>query len=338
MAASTKAPVLIIGGSGVVGAQAARTLRNLHPDLPITIGGRNMAKADTVAEGLGNADSASIDLNRPDLGLPADRAFSAVAMFLKDETLNSMRFAQARGLPYLSISSWVLEIGPEVVSYVHRPHAAPILMGSSWLVGAAILPALGMARDYRRIDRIDIAAILDEQDMGGPAAYADFERMTGVASQTLVRKQGQWVWAGGEEGKRVIHSVDGTPLDAEAYTPLDVLSLATITDAPSIRFDIVIGESSSRRRGEAYSTEIIIELHGERHDGSAAAERLEIVHPAGQAPLTALGVAVSIERLLGLAGGEAVKPGLHLVETLIDPSYMVQRMKDIGARFERKPL
>eukprot|EP01035_Chromulina_nebulosa_P012254 gene12254-16342_t len=42
----THAPVLIIGGSGIVGAQAARALRRLHPALPIAIGGRDMAKAN----------------------------------------------------------------------------------------------------------------------------------------------------------------------------------------------------------------------------------------------------------------------------------------------------
>lgn len=49
MTTIAKKPVLIIGGSGIVGSQAARTLRRLHPDLPIAIGGRDLAKAETVA-------------------------------------------------------------------------------------------------------------------------------------------------------------------------------------------------------------------------------------------------------------------------------------------------
>ena len=42
-------PVLIVGGSGIVGSQAAQTLRRLHPDLPIAIGGRNLERAKKTA-------------------------------------------------------------------------------------------------------------------------------------------------------------------------------------------------------------------------------------------------------------------------------------------------
>lgn len=48
-------PVLIIGGSGIVGAKAAQTLRQLHPDLPIAIGGRDTNRAQNIAEVVGNA-------------------------------------------------------------------------------------------------------------------------------------------------------------------------------------------------------------------------------------------------------------------------------------------
>ena len=103
MPAPVHRPVLIIGGSGIVGAQAAQALRRLQPDLPITIGGRDLAKAEAVARKVGGADAAAIDLARPDLGQP-DRAFAAVVVFVKDAGLNSLRFAQARGVPHISCS------------------------------------------------------------------------------------------------------------------------------------------------------------------------------------------------------------------------------------------
>jgi saccharopine dehydrogenase-like NADP-dependent oxidoreductase len=61
----TRASVLIVGGSGVVGSTAARTLRRLHADLPITIGGRDLARARAVAEEIGDADAVVVDLARP---------------------------------------------------------------------------------------------------------------------------------------------------------------------------------------------------------------------------------------------------------------------------------
>lgn len=329
-------PVLIIGGSGVVGSEAARTLRRLHPDLPIAIGGRDMAKAEAVAAEIGRAMAARIDLGRADLGQPDGAAYSAVAVFLKDETLNSMRYAQERGLPYVSISSGTFEIGPEIALFVHRPASAPILMASQWLAGAAALPTLHLASTYESIEAIRISALLDEEDMGGPAAYADYERITGAAPAALRLEDGKFIWVVGDEAATRLTSVDGTEVEAQAYAPLDIVSLATATDARSIRFDLAVAESASRRRGGPFSTEIVIEIEGTRQDGGPGRSRREIVHPAGQAPLTALGVALGVERLVGLAGGEPVAPGLYLPEVLIDPAYFVRRMEEFGARSETR--
>ncbi len=335
MSTHTKNPVLIIGGSGLVGSQAAKMLRRLQPDLPITLGGRNLARADAVAKEVGGADTVRIDLEQPGLGLPDGKAFSAIAMFLKDDTLNSLRYAQARGLPYLSISTALFEVAPEVALYIHKPHGAPILMASHWLAGAATLSALHFAREFRSIDSVEIAAVLDEEDLGGPAAYADFERMTKVVTSTLLLQDGKWRWVNGEDAQRTLRGVDGSELQVQAYAPLDLMSLAGATGARSLRFDVSVGQSSGRRRGEHFSTELIIEITGQRHDGTTGRVRHELVHPAGQAPVTAMSVAVGLERLLGLAGGPPVAPGLYLPDVLIDPAYMVRRLEEIGTRIRR---
>lgn len=335
MSVNAQRPVLIIGGSGLVGSQTAKELRRLHPTLPLTIGGRDLNRASAVAKEVGGADAVRVDLERRDLGQPDGQAYSAVVVLLKDDTLNSMKYAQAKGLPYVSISSGVFEMGPEVAQYIHQPTSAPILMDSTWLTGAVVLPALHFAREFKTLESIEMAAVLDEQDVGGPAAYADFERLTNVAPSVLVLQDGRWRWVRGADATRTFIGVDGTEQQGQAYAPFDVLSLAAATDARSIRFDIVVGESATRRRGEPYSTEIIIELSGVKQDGTRGRVRHELVHAAGQAPVTALGVAVAVERLLGLAGGPPVAPGLYLPHVLIDPASFVRRLEEIGTRFRR---
>lgn len=330
-------PVLIIGGSGVVGSWTARTIRKLHPGLPLAIGGRDLAKAEAVARDIGGATGIKVDLDRPDLGLSGGEAFSAVAVFVKDDRLSSMRYAQHHRIPYISISSGTFEIGPEVAQYIHAPDRAPILLASHWLAGAAIFPILAFAKDLQRIDAIRIGVLLDEQDMGGPAALADYNRITGAAPAALTVNDGRMHWAGGDEGKARYVSVDGVELEAQAYSPFDIMALASRTDAQAIRLDLAYSESASRRRGEAFSTEIAIEIEGQGKDGKQRLDRHELVHPQGQAPLTALGVALGVERLLGLAGGDAPQPGLYLPEVLIDPDYFVGRMKEFGTSFENKP-
>ncbi|MEI2299385.1 hypothetical protein [Ensifer sp. MJa1] len=203
-------PVLIIGGSGVVGSQAARIIRRLHPELPIAIGGRDLGKAEAVAREVGGAIGVSVDLGRADLGL-------------------------------------------------------------------------------------------------------------------------------GDDSKARYRSVDGVELDAVAYSPFDVMALSARTNAGNIRLDLAYSESASRRRGEPFSTEILIDIAGRGKDGQPLSQRHEIVHPEGQAQLTALGIALAVERMLGLAGGKAPAPGLYLPEVLIEPAYYVERMKEFGAAFAERP-
>ncbi len=326
-----QAPVLIIGGSGIVGRRTAHLLRRLHPGLPIAIGGRDGAKAQAVAAEVGGARGTRIDLDRADLGQPADAAFSAIAVLVKDDTLNAMRYAQSLGVPHVSVSSGTFEIGPEVARFVHHPAAAPILMASQWLCGAVTLPALHFARDYATLTAIRVGLLLDDEDMGGPAAYADYERITQSAPAALALRDGQFVWLAGDEASARYRSVDGTEMEAQLYSPLDVVSLAAATDARTVRIDLAMGVSASRRAGRPFSTEIVIELEGVLPDGERATSRHEIVHPEGQAPLTALGIVLGVERLLGLAGGAPVPAGLYLPEVLIDPAYFMDRLAEFGA-------
>lgn len=330
---NTTKPVLIIGGSGVVGSKAARFLRRLHPDLAIAIGGRDRAKAQAVAAEIGHASAEVVDLERPDLGLPRNNRFGAVAVFVKDSTLNTLRYSLEHKLPYVSVSSGTFEIGPEVALFIHKPDRAPVLMASQWLAGAAVLPILHFASAYESIDKIHIGVVLDEQDMGGPAAAADYERLTTVSPAALIIEDGKVSWVAGEEGSGRLRSVDGVDVPAQAYSPFDVISLAAGLNARSIRFDLAYGESASRRRGAPYSTEIIIALTGRKRDGSFGTSHHEIVHPDGQAPLTALSVALGLERLLGLDGAKPAVPGLYLPESLIEPAYYVRRAQEFGARF-----
>lgn len=335
MTTTPQDPVLIIGGSGIVGSLAARMLRQAQPELPITIGGRDLAKAEAVARAIGKADAATINLDRPDLGLPEERRHSALVVFVKDAGLNALRHAQAHGIPHLSVSSGVFEVGPEMALHVHKPQAAPILMASHWLAGVAVLPTLHYARDFARVDSIAIGVVLDEQDMGGPAAYADFERLTTAAPHALILKDGKWLWAKGEDGARRFVNVDGTELPGQAYSPLDVISLAAATQARDIRVDLHYGASAGRQRGGTFSSDLVIEIAGEGPDGKPLRQRREITHPQGQAPITALGVTVGTERLLGLTGEPPAAPGLYLPEALIEPAYFIKRLEGIGTQFRQ---
>lgn len=329
-------PVLILGGSGQAGSDTAALLRQWYPNLPLTIAGRDIDRAQRVADELGVATAATIDLRRSDLGLPAEPSYSAVVAALWDDRLNGLHYAQDHGLPYLSISSGLVEIAPEIVAGAQRASASSILVASHFCAGTVVLATLAIAREFHRVDTVRIGAVLDELDTGGPAGTADLERWAKVTTAGTVRRDGVFTWVTGSDAQVDVPCTDGVVLPGQSIAILDVPSLALATGAADVRFDMAVGESAARRRGGPSSTEIRIELEGVGPTGAPLSTSRYLTHPAGQRPLTALGIALGIERQLGLRG-EAVSPGIHTLETLIDLTYAAERLVEIGATFVDAP-
>ncbi len=324
-------PILLVGGSGTVGRWVARLLHEAHPEVPLLLGGRDLAKAQEAAATVPSAEGIALDLAAEDLGL-GSRPMSAVMVFFTDHQLAALRFAQARGVPHLSISAGIFEMGPEVATYMHQPQAAPVVLGTEWLVGATTIPTLEFAKAFSRVHAITIGALLDEQDATGPAGFADFERQNKNMPAALVRRDGAFIWQAGDERKTSFRAVDGTEQPADVFSFYDVLGLATATGAPNVQFQLALGVSSTRRQGGPMSTEILIELAGADHAGQPLRTRHAVVHPQGQMPLTALGVALLLERLLGLGGQPAVPPGLYFPYQLLEPSTYLARFRQIGGQ------
>jgi hypothetical protein len=327
--AMSTAPILLIGGSGIVGRWTTRFLRAEHPNASLLIGGRDLVKANEAAGAIGVAEGVALDLAAEDLGL-GERPVSAVAVLFTDERVAGLRFAQARGVPYISISPGIIEIAPEVAAYIHNPYAAPVVLGTEWLVGATTVPVLEFAKAFGRVHDITIGALLDEEDAFGPAAADDLERQTKIMPAALTRRDGAYFWRVGDDAKAEFRAADGTEMQASAFSPYDVVGLATATGAPNVQFNLALGVSSTRRRGEPMSTEIVIELAGVDHAGQPLRTRHAVIHPEGQMPLTGLGVAMVLERLLGLDGNSAIPAGLYFPYQLLEPTAYFARLKQIG--------
>lgn len=327
-------PILLMGGSGAIGQSTIQALRAAHPGVPLLIGGRDLAKARRSAEQVGAADGVVIDPAAEDLGL-GDRPVSAVVVFYMDHSLAGLRFAQARGVPHLSISSGIFEIAPEIAFYMHKPDAAPIVLGYEWLVGATTVATLSIAEAYGRVHDIRINALVDEQDTGGPTVARDFEHLNRMLPAALTRRDGAFVWREGEDAKVSFRAVDGTEIEASGFSSIDVTGLAAATGATNVQFNMASAVSSTRRQGLPKSTEIIIELAGEDLNGQPLQTRHAVVHPAGAAPLTALSVAMILERLLGLDGQPATPPGLYFPYQLLNAGAYLQRLQQEGGELRR---
>ena len=325
------ASILLMGGTGAIGRLSAQALRAIHPDVPLLIGGRDLHKSRAVADEIGQAEGVVIDPRADDLGL-GNRKVAAVAVFYADERLAGLRFARERRVPHLSISSGIYEIAPEVALHMHSPNAAAMVLGYEWLVGATTVAALKCAKAYARVDEIKLGALVDEQDSGGPAVAEDFERLNHMLPAAFTRRDGSYVWRSGEDAKAEFRALDGARVEGAGFSSIDVAGLAAATGAPNVQFNLAMGVSSSRRRGEPKSTEIIVELAGEGLDGQPLRTRHALFHPGGAAQLTALGVSMILERLVGLDGHAPTPAGLYFPFQVLDHAAYLSRLQAEGGR------
>lgn len=323
-------PVLFVGGTGVVGHQAVRLFRERHPDLPILIGGRDLVKATALASETGKASPVQVDTDKPHLGLGDDTPLGAVVMMTPDDGLNGISLAQDRGVPYLSIGNWLVEIGAEMAHFMRRPKAAPIVLASHWHGGTAVFLAQVAAKGMEKVRSIRVGAIVDDLDATGPAAIADMERGAADGSGVWAFSGGRRVWLAGETASRMIDTLDGRRLMGSAFSPYDIVSLQAATGAQDVRFDLASTISSSRLRGGEIATELVVEIEGEAH-GKPCKRRPTIEFDKGQATLTALSVVLALSTVLGIEGEQPVPPGLYFPELLIDAEWFLDELIRAGA-------
>ena len=325
--------VLFAGGSGVVGRAAVRWFRERHPDVPVLVGGRNLQAAGDVARAAGTAEAAAIDLDKPRLGLGDDVTVAAVVMLAPEAGLRGLRYAQDLGVPYLNINAALTESGPELALFAHRATAAPVVLASHWLAGAATFLALNSTKGFETVQAIKLGAVLDEADPAGPASLEDMERVHGAAPPAMVFEGGRRVWLSGDAAKGKVEAVDGRSLEATAFSTFDVVSLHAATGAPDVRFDLTNGESSSRRRGGEAAAEIVVEIEGTA-DSRVKRSRSTLEFKYGAASLTGLSVVLSLAAVLGLNNRPPARPGLYLPELLSDTGWFLAELRSAGATID----
>lgn len=322
-------PILFAEGTGVVGREAVKAFRRRHPRMPILIGGRDMGRAQSLAEEVGAAAAVRIDIDRPRLGLGEDDRLGGVVMTVPDNGLNGLSHAQDLGVPYLSMGNWLVEVGAEMAHVIRCPNASPVVLASHWHGGPAVFLSEVSTASMDVVHSVSVGAVVDELDPTGPAAVADMERGSEGGSGVWTFEDGRRVWLAGAMASREIQALDGRLLKASAFSPYDIVSLQAMTRARSVRFDLAVATSSSRRRGEGAATELIVEVEGELR--GSLCRRLTLEFGKGQAALTGLGGALALSTVLGLEGKPAFPPGLYFPEQLMDAHWYLTELRAEGA-------
>lgn len=326
------APFLIIGGYGTVGSFVVETLRGFQPDLPLAIGGRSAEKAAQAAALHANVIGLAVDTTREDLGLPAGQELSGIVILTNDLSTYPAQYAMRHGIPYTSIATQLPHLGPKLALHVNNAVKSVSLILDTSFAGTLIMTGRHLASRFASITKIEVGAVMDDEDLGGPAARSDGDDFAETPAG-LILEHGIWKKPTADQEARTFTLLDGSSYTGASFPSVDLPDLIEKTDATSARLDFVLAESPQRRAGGTPSVEILYEIEGILPNGETASLKAQLTHPKGQSYLTALGVAIAIETLTGSVG-EKPANGIYLPSGLLSPAHVVTRLKETGAVLE----
>ncbi|MGW4488285.1 hypothetical protein ACWEOE_31115 [Amycolatopsis sp. NPDC004368] len=91
------------------------------------------------------------------------------------------------------------------------------------------------AREFARVDTIELSALFDPADATGTMTADD---SGAFFTPSLVRRDGQWDWLVQADNIRSVSRTGLPDFDAQPMGVLDVAGLAATTGASNVRFDL----------------------------------------------------------------------------------------------------
>lgn len=343
--------VLLVGGYGVVGAKTAALLRKHHPNLRLVIAGRSPAKAAAAAERLGNAEALTVDTHAAD-PLANAGPVDAVAGLVHDPDDNLLRATIRARATYVDITRGIAAQTRAYVAAALETPVAPVLFASNWMAGVPAILATEAAREFSKVDRIDMSILFDRNDKTGPDSA---DAGGGLAERMTVRAGGAWASVAPMSAPARVTFPSGRARTVYRMNMADVVTLAQATGARDVNVRIGLDSDGAARamrllintglwnivqalpssttpahnpKAAGATHEIVIEIAGTR-DGKPQTRRLTLLDGQGQAHLTAIGAAAGIERVLGL-DGPPLRPGIATPETAPNATRLRELLRSEG--------
>ncbi|GAB3442001.1 hypothetical protein [Actinophytocola sediminis] len=346
-----KAPtLLIVGGYGLVGAQAARMLRQRHPDLGIVLGGRRPAQGRALAESI-NATTVMVDTSadKPLAALSAQP--SAVLAAVSDPVDQLLIDAARQGLPYADINrGGHASVLDATVSVAGTAPTAPVLLSGSWMAGVAALLAAAVIRELGEVLRVDITALASSDDEVGKDSQGFGQRL---AWPYYPMRHGRRQTAQPLTGVRRVLCADGNERPAALVGTLEQITLPRTLGVPTVETRLALQDPASlyaliglKRTGALRALtrpalrrtrSALLERPGTGDfagitvtaEGPAGTARVDVLDHQGQAHLSAVGAVCAAERVLGLAG-HRLPAGLSFPEQSAEPRADLAALRAAG--------
>jgi hypothetical protein len=343
--------LLVVGGYGLVGAQASSLLRRRHPGLPLVLAGRRPAAARELAASLG-ARTAALDARAERPLAALDERPAAILAAVGDPDDRLLGDALREGIPFADVNrGGHASVLDAVVRVAHQRPRAPVLLAGGWMAGLAALAAAAAVRELGRAERVDVVALVSSGDRIGRSASGFGRRL---AWPYHVMRDGRRRPVQPLSGARRARCPDGRARMAALVGTLEQISLPTTLGVPTVETRIALHDEPAlwalialKRSGALKALErpslgrlraALLERSGTGDlagfsvtaSGGGRSARVDVLDVRGQGHLSAVGAVAAAERVLGF-GRAALPAGVSFPEQSADPQRDLALLKQAGA-------
>ncbi|SEI45670.1 Semialdehyde dehydrogenase, NAD binding domain [Dyadobacter koreensis] len=327
---SQRKRILIIGGYGMVGSNIARLIRSVDTSIELVLSGRNPQNGEQLADELKSAETAYVNLEEG-LDLSKLGNIDLIITAMQDRSNISREIAISNGIACITVSELADQISTTAFLSLQKPIVAPIVFAGHWQSGLLTLVVKHLAAKFDHITRIEMAGLYDIKDRVGPEVAND---VNGFMGQALIRQDREWISVPAKDNPREICLYNGSLAKGYPLSTLDIPSIGAFTNAANIRFDFATGVSIGSSRGLEASHDLYIDMEGMLFSGKKTKLRTIVSGKKGNSQMTAVGVFLITENILGLNGKNATEAGgLYLPETIVPVTDLINRFKDFDIEF-----
>ncbi|WP_439815487.1 saccharopine dehydrogenase NADP-binding domain-containing protein [Zavarzinia sp. CC-PAN008] len=343
--------ILVVGGTGTVGAQACDLLRRRHPGLAIQVAGRRLAPAQALAAALGQATAVALDVTAEDPLAGLATLPAAILVAVNDSRDRLLRAATRRGIALVDIARWQSRVEDAERLLAAEGPRAPVVLASGWMAGVAALAVAAFRDPAAPAAQVDLDILFATADKAGPDSVAGFVE---IHRPFTIWRDGAPVQVASLGQARTVTFGNGVAARCRLFSCPDQASLVRTGHArgvaarmgfdraaPGAMLALLVRSGLWARLSPARRSAL---LHhpgpGAAHEfrltiaGTAGTRRVRVHDPLGQTHMTAAGAVTQAERLLGLDGRLPVAAGTSYPEAAGDVAADIAALRAMGVGFE----
>lgn len=319
MAINMAEQIFIAGGYGMIGGNLAAQLRSRFPQSRLILAGRSPQKGEALAEQLGNAQTACLDLLRGDIP-PLAATSQLIISAVPDPKHVLGEFAIRHNIAFIDITVGTADgYAPLLNMAMQYQTTAPVVPLGYYEAGMFLPLVNRLSRQFSAINSVRLTALHDAED---PIGATTEQELTQELAPAFVREAGIWRYTSAQDE---ICLISGECVETTPFGILDVSAVAAMTGAENIRLDVAMGISEGQRNSAQASVELYVDMQGMNEAGKPDSKRIVASDPRGQAHFTALGIVTVVTAMF-----ERPLSGFVLPENLLNPQAALITMQDAG--------